>query len=165
MSSDVHRLSLQELLHGSGLARKGNFQYRRLPVISVKETHNLLYGSQSVSGQVVGLFRLTIESCTLRSSSASSKSDRNWKSFYPDISPPVALLHSHCAENNITAPSGTVDCSYRFCGKPRLIRNLFEREATGARPEDSDRDDDHEHSQRDESKGLPEFQNVGRGIQ
>src|SRR5882762_8883261 len=36
--------------------------------------------------------------------------------------------------------------------KPTLIRNLFEREATRARPENSDRDDDHEHSEGDKSK-------------
>jgi len=32
------------------------------------------------------------------------------------------------------------------------MRNLFKREATGTRPEDSDRDDDHEHSEGDQSK-------------
>src|ERR1700736_3563909 len=36
--------------------------------------------------------------------------------------------------------------------KPRLIRNLFECEATGVRSEHSDRDDDHGHSDRDQSK-------------
>ena len=36
--------------------------------------------------------------------------------------------------------------------KHRLIRNLFKREAAGARPENSDRNDDHEHSEGDQSK-------------
>ena len=37
-------------------------------------------------------------------------------------------------------------------GKLKLIRNVLEREATGARPEDSDRDDNHKHSEGDQSE-------------
>ena len=33
-----------------------------------------------------------------------------------------------------------------------LIRNLFEREATGVRPEDSDGDYDHEHGEGDQTE-------------
>jgi len=35
--------------------------------------------------------------------------------------------------------------------KPVLIRNLFECEATGARPENSQREEDHEHIEDDKS--------------
>src|ERR1700730_7260986 len=115
----------------------------------------------------------------------------------------LALPRFYCAENNITAPSGTVSGLYRFVwGKNRwnmergrrftniacadhqavfgegqviprftlrspmaflvwqtigqqwklkLIGNLFKREAACARPEDSHRDDDHEHSEGDQS--------------
>jgi hypothetical protein len=36
--------------------------------------------------------------------------------------------------------------------KPTLVRNLFEREAAGARPENADRDDYRKHSEGDKNK-------------